>query len=211
MLNRLKNVFLLFIFFMAFAIYAETPKQNQSSHLASSSKEDVGLIKVDPALISYKKVSAVKGNLTSVGSDTLNNLMAFWTEKFKNVYPNVNIQVEGKGSSTAPTALIEGTSQLGPMSRKMKSSEIDKFEKKFGYPPTLIEVAIDALAVFTHKSNPTQHLTLKQVDSVFSSTYRRGGASIKTWGEVGVKEIAWKNRPISLYGTKFRFRHLWLL
>ena len=86
---------------------------------------------MDSSIAAYQKTQGISGNLSSVGSDTLNNLMTFWTEKFREFYPNVNIQVEGKGSSTAPPALISSVSQLGPMSRQMKSSEIDKFEKKY--------------------------------------------------------------------------------
>jgi phosphate transport system substrate-binding protein len=156
-------------------------------------------VMVDANLESYKRVGGVSGNLNSIGSDTLNNLMTLWAEGFRAMYPNVNIQIEGKGSSTAPPALIEGTSQLGPMSRPMKSTEIDKFEKKYGYKPTHIKVAIDALAVFVHKDNPIQGLSLKQVDSIFSSTYKRGGRPARTWGDVGLTG-AWAQRPISLYG-----------
>jgi phosphate transport system substrate-binding protein len=156
-------------------------------------------VAVDPGLQTYQRTGGVSGNLNSIGSDTLNNLMTLWAEGFRAKYPNVNIQIEGKGSSTAPPALIEGTAQLGPMSRPMKSTELDKFEKKYGYKPTQIKVAIDALAVFVHKDNPIQGLTLKQIDSIFSSTYKRDGQPIRTWGEVGLKG-AWAQRPISLYG-----------
>lgn len=156
-------------------------------------------VAVDPALNPYEKVSGVSGNLNSIGSDTLNNLLTLWAEGFRAVYPNVNIQIEGKGSSTAPPALIEGTAQLGPMSREMKAAEIDAFEKKYGYKPTEIKVAIDSLAVFVHKDNPIKGLSLDQVDSIFSSTHKRGGKSINTWGELGLTG-AWANRPISLYG-----------
>jgi phosphate transport system substrate-binding protein len=154
---------------------------------------------VDANLPKYERASGVSGNLNSIGSDTLNNLMTLWAEGFRATYPNVNIQVEGKGSSTAPPALIEGTAQLGPMSRPMKSDEIDKFEKKYGYKPTEVKVAIDALAVFVHKDNPIKGLTLTQVDSIFSSTYKRGGKPIATWGDVGLTG-AWATRPMSLYG-----------
>jgi len=99
-------------------------------------------VKVDKKLPHYKKVSGISGNLNSIGSDTMNNLLALWLEGFKKYYPNVNIQIEGKGSSTAPPALISGTSQLGPMSRKMKNEEVDKFEKKFGYKPTKIGTSL---------------------------------------------------------------------
>ncbi|MCP5468769.1 MAG: PstS family phosphate ABC transporter substrate-binding protein [Deltaproteobacteria bacterium] len=154
---------------------------------------------VDANLKNYQTVSGVSGNLNSIGSDTLNNLMTFWAEGFKAKYPNVNIQIEGKGSSTAPPALIEGTSQLGPMSRAMKASEIDAFEKKYGYKPTQIPVAIDALAVYTHKDNPIKGLTLQQIDGIFSSTRKLGGEEIKTWGQLGLTG-PWASKPISLYG-----------
>lgn len=158
-----------------------------------------GPAKVDENIAPYTKVEGVSGNLNSIGSDTLNNLMALWTEGFRAIYPNVNIQVEGKGSSTAPPALIEGTSQLGPMSRPMKSSEIDAFEAKYGYKPTEIRVAVDALAVFVHKDNPIKGLTMQQVDSIFSSTRKLGGPDITTWGQLGMTGD-WANRAISLYG-----------
>ncbi|MCW8892316.1 MAG: substrate-binding domain-containing protein, partial [Deltaproteobacteria bacterium] len=125
-------------------------------------------LKVDVNLSDYVKVQGVAGNLNSVGSDTLNNMMTFWAEGFRKKYPNVNIQIEGKGSSTAPPALIEGTSQVGPMSRKMKDKEIQKFEAKFGYKPTAIGVALDSLAVFINKDNPITGLSLQQVDALFS-------------------------------------------
>lgn len=156
-------------------------------------------VAVDPALKPYEKVSGVSGNLNSIGSDTLNNLMTLWAEGFRAVYPNVNIQIEGKGSTTAPPALIEGTAQLGPMSRPMKSSEIDAFEKKYGYKPTEVKVSIDALAVFVHKDNPLTGLTMEQVDGIFSSTNKRGGKPVNTWGELGLTG-EWANRPLSLYG-----------
>lgn len=154
---------------------------------------------VDPAISAYKPVSGVSGNVNSIGSDTLNNLMTLWAEGFKKCYPNVNIQIEGKGSSTAPPALIEGTAQLGPMSRPMKSAEIDQFEKKYKYKPTAIPVAIDALAVFVNKDNPIKGLTMPQVDGIFSSSRKTGNADITVWGQVGLKDD-WAKRPVSLFG-----------
>ena len=157
--------------------------------------------KVDPALKGYAKTSGVSGNLNSVGSDTLNNLMTLWAEGFQKQYPNVRIQIEGKGSSTAPPALIQGTAQLGPMSRAMKSSEIDEFEKKYGYKPIAIRVAVDALAVYVNKDNPLDKLTLQEVDAIFSKGRACGSKqNIGTWGQAGLKDGAWTSRPISLYG-----------
>jgi len=155
---------------------------------------------VDPNLPDYQPSSGVSGNLSSVGSDTLANLMTLWAEEFKRQYPNVNIQIQAAGSSTAPPALTEGTSNIGPMSRKMKSKEIQAFENRYGYKPTAIPVAIDALAVYVHKDNPIQGLTIPQVDAIFSSTRKCGGKKdIKRWGDLGL-EGSWKKRAIQIYG-----------
>lgn len=156
-------------------------------------------IAVDVNLSDYVKVQGVAGNLNSVGSDTLNNMMTFWAEGFRKKYPNVNIQIEGKGSSTAPPALIEGTSQIGPMSRKMKEDEIQKFEAKFGYKPTAIGVALDSLGVFINKDNPINGLSLQQIDALFSKTQKGGLKDITTWGQLGLTG-EWANKPVSLYG-----------
>lgn len=154
---------------------------------------------VDHSLPMYERVAGVAGNLNSIGSDTLNNLMTFWAEGFAKLYPNVKIQIEGKGSSTAPPALIAGTAQLGPMSRPMKSTEIDAFEKKYGYKPTAIAVALDALGVYVNKDNPIQHLSIEQVDATFSSTRACGEkANITRWDQLGLAG-EWAH-PISLYG-----------
>ncbi len=156
--------------------------------------------KVDADIPVYKRTSGVSGNLSSVGSDTLANLMTLWAEEYKRLYPNVNIQIQAAGSSTAPPALTEATSNLGPMSRKMKAKELQKFEEKYGYKPTPIRVALDALAVFVNKDNPIKGLTIPQVDAIFSSTRKCGYKhDVKTWGDLGLTG-AWKNRKIQLYG-----------
>lgn len=155
---------------------------------------------VDPAIKPYVKTSGVSGNLSSVGSDTLANLMTLWAEAYKKEYPSVNIQIQAAGSSTAPPALTEGTANLGPMSRKMKDGELSAFEQKHGYKPTAIPVAVDALAVFVHKDNPIKGLTMAQVDAIFSVTRLCGAkADAKTWADVGITgDLA--NKPIQLFG-----------
>lgn len=155
---------------------------------------------VDSSIPKYIKAGGVSGSLNSIGSDTLNNVMTLWAEKFSSYYPSVKVQVEGKGSGTAPPALIAGTAQIAPMSREMKSSEVDDFQKKFGYKPTKVRVAVDALGVFVNKDNPLKGLNLKQVDAIFSKTRKQGGAAdITTWGELGLSG-EWSSKPISLYG-----------
>lgn len=158
------------------------------------------ITRIDPELPEYQKASAVAGNLSSVGSDTLANLMTLWAETFKRLYPNINIQIQAAGSSTAPPALTEGTSSLGPMSRKMKDNELAAFETRYGYKPTAIPVAIDALAVYVHKDNPVKELSIEDVDAIFSSTLKCGARrNIDTWGKAGLTGV-WFNRDIQLYG-----------
>jgi phosphate transport system substrate-binding protein len=206
-----KIIFLMFIvtFLVLISACGDNKNNNQESPQTEESaietqqqteKSDATAVKVDSNIQHYQKVSGISGNLSSIGSDTMNNLLTLWLEGFKKYYPNVNIQVEGKGSSTAPPALISGTAQLGPMSRDMKEEEVDAFEKKFGYKPVELKVSIDALAVYVNKDNPLAGLTLPQVDAIFSKT-RRGGykTDITIWGDLGLTGD-WKNRGISLYG-----------
>ncbi|OUR62585.1 phosphate-binding protein [Bermanella sp. 47_1433_sub80_T6] len=157
-------------------------------------------VNVDKGIPTYAKASGVAGNVSSVGSDTLANMMTLWAEEFKRQYPNVNIQIQAAGSSTAPPALTEGTSNLGPMSRKMKDKELEAFENRFGYKPTAIPVAIDALAVFVNKDNPIKGLTIKEVDAIFSTTRKCGvDKNIKKWGDAGLNG-SWSNKKVELYG-----------
>lgn len=155
---------------------------------------------VDADLSVYVKASGVSGNVSSVGSDTLANLMTLWGEEFKRLYPNVNIQIQAAGSSTAPPALTEGTSNFGPMSRKMKDKEAASFEAKHGYKATAIPVAIDALAVYVNKDNPIKGLSIPQVDAIFSATRKcKNSTDIINWGDLGLTG-EWAARPIQLYG-----------
>ncbi|MDD2237345.1 MAG: PstS family phosphate ABC transporter substrate-binding protein [Kiritimatiellae bacterium] len=157
-------------------------------------------VKVDPRLPEYTPVEGISGTIKSVGSDTLNNLMTLWAEGFRAMYPNVQIEIEGKGSSTAPPALIEGTATFGPMSRAMKNQELDDFEKKYGYKPTALKTSIDMLAVYVNKDNPVKGMTLSEVDAIFSKSRKKGHKEdITTWGQVGL-EGDWASLPISLYG-----------
>ena len=159
-----------------------------------------GVVKIDPSLKPYARVSGISGNLDSIGSDTLNNLMTLWAEGFRKQYPAVKIQIEGKGSSTAPPALIKSTAQLGPMSRKMKGTELDRFEDTFGYPPTAFKVAVDALAVYVNKDNPIPGMTLAEVDAVFSKERRRKHATtITKWGDLEAKGTLAQS-TVSIYG-----------
>ena len=157
-------------------------------------------VELDPQLPSYKTVGSLAGQIKSVGSDTMGELMKQWAEGFKGLYPNVTIDADAKGSSTAPTALVEGASQLGPMSRSMEKKEANAFQSKYGYPPASTPVAVDALAIYVNKDNPIQCLTVQQVDQIFSKDHwNSGGINITTWGDAGLTGD-WANRPITLFG-----------
>lgn len=152
-------------------------------------------VTLDKNLPDYKVAQGVSGKLTSIGSDTMNNVMAHWMEEFKKLYPGITSEMEGKGSATAPPALIEGHAQFGPMSREMKASEIADFEKKYGYKPTALKTSIDALAVFVHRDCPLESISLDQVKKVFSVA-----GPDATWGDLGVTDPKFKDKPIQLYG-----------
>jgi phosphate transport system substrate-binding protein len=154
----------------------------------------------DGKLAPYERVAGISGNLSSIGSDTLANMMTLWAEDFQRIYPNVNIQIQASGSSTAPPALIESTAQFGPMSRRMRQSEKAAFERQFGYPPTEIRVAIDALGIFVHQDNPIKGLNFSQLDAIFSATLRCGSVKpINRWQDLGVNS-SWSKHRIQLFG-----------
>lgn len=164
---------------------------------------------LDPALMPYQRVDELSGQVRLTGSDTMVNTVSFWARAFGGpggLYPGVDVEVEGRGSVTAPPALASGKADLGPMSRLMTEEEIAPFETEFGYPPTPVVVAIDGLAIFVHKDNPVDRLTLEQVDAIFSSTRTCGyPEEITTWGQLGLdpenpEHAPWVNTPIEVYG-----------
>jgi phosphate transport system substrate-binding protein len=162
---------------------------------AEKGSQPTGAVKVDPKIPVYKPAEGVSGTIKSIGSDTMNNVMAHWGDEFKKFYPGVKIEVEAKGSGTAPPALLEGQSQFGPMSRPMKASEIEAFKNKFGYEPTQLRTGIDTLAIFVDKDNPLNEITLEQAKKVFSVA-----GPAMTWGDLGVKDAKLAGQPIILYG-----------
>jgi phosphate transport system substrate-binding protein len=155
--------------------------------------------KVDPGVPAYSPAQGISGSLNSTGSDTMVNLANLWAEGYKKLYPNVKVQVEGKGSATAPPALANSLAQLGPMSREMKPEEEETIEKSQGVKPLRISTAIDCLAVYVHRDNPVPGFTMAQLDCIFSKTRKTGFADISTWGQVGLKG-PWASLPMSLYG-----------
>ncbi len=173
----------------------------ETGKLALTATTTATTVSVDAKLVEYKRSSAeVSGAIKSAGSDTMGELMTVWADGFRKFYPNVQAEVEAKGSGSAPPALIQGTANFGPMSRDWTKVELDQFQTKFGYKPTVLKTSIDMLAVYVNKDNPISGLTFQQIDAIFSKT-RKGGApkDITTWGELGLTG-EWKDKPINLYG-----------
>nr|MCS5578055.1 substrate-binding domain-containing protein [Alteromonas macleodii] len=126
---RLSTLLLVIGLLLPFGTLADS-QNTQSSSSASGSYQ----------VPAYERKPGVAGKISSVGSDTLANLMTFWSQEFKTLYPQVGFQIQASGSSTAPPALIEGTATIGPMSRELKPSEIRDFTRTHGYPPTVLKV-----------------------------------------------------------------------
>lgn len=151
------------------------------------------------SLVNYS-AKPQKFNLRSIGSDSMDRMMLMWEKEFQKFHPALTFSHEGKGSSTAIPALLEGKSNIGPMSRPLKTAEIAKFKGKFGYEPVQVRVAVDSLAVFIHPENPLVKagITLQQLDAIFSAEMKRGGSNITTWGQLGLKG-EWAKAPIKVY------------
>lgn len=155
---------------------------------------------LDPSLPAYQAAMGLSGVIRSVGSDTMDNQMMLWAKGFRDQYPTVRIDVDGKGSATAPPTLLDGKAELGPMSRPMTAEEVEAFQKKYNYKPTSFNVAVDALAVYVNKDNPISCLSIPQLSRIFSSSRKvPGGNDIKTWGDAGLTGD-WAAKPIALYG-----------
>lgn len=144
----------------------------------------------------------LEGSLTSVGSDTMRELMALWVSEFTLTHSGITFEIQARGSATAAEALIQHRGNLAPMSRMMTSEEVEAFRQSHGYEPTQYRVALDALALFVHKDNPVRGLSMDQVDSIFSEDHRchRGFFSdsgrIDDWRDVTFE----RSGAIELYG-----------
>jgi phosphate transport system substrate-binding protein len=154
---------------------------------------------LDASLPAYSPVETLSGHLKSVGSDTLSQETEAWAKGFEKLYPYVKIEIEAAGSATAPSALLDGRAEFGPMSRPMTGEEIATFESKYGYRVSRFRVAVDALAVYVNKDNPIPCLTMPQLSGIFSSNIRtHGGGNITTWSQLGLTG-EWARQPITLY------------
>ncbi|WP_371194156.1 PstS family phosphate ABC transporter substrate-binding protein [Glaciecola sp. SC05] len=148
----------------------------------------------------YHSTPGVFGSITSIGSDTLATLVSLWAEQFQTLYPHVKFQIQASGSATASQALTQGTASIGPMSRALTPVEIQGFTRRYGYPPTSLIVAIDAMAIYVEKNNPLTELSMQQIDAIFSVTRFCGGKNnIRRWQQLGIGKFG-ENRAIQVFG-----------
>ena len=159
----------------------------------------------------YTSHSQLSGHFTSVGTDTMKDLMTSWIAGFTTLHPQVSIELQANGSLTAAPALIEGTAQLAPLSREMVPSEIARFKARYGYEPTAIRVALGsydtsghtvALALFVNADNPINQLDFTQLDAMYCTSHLQGAKQdITRWGQMGLTGD-WADKPIHLIGVK---------
>ncbi len=143
--------------------------------------------------------SGLTGEIVAIGSESGNEVFSRWAEAFMALHPGTKIEAIGSGSGSAFPALLEGRSDIAPMSRPMTAGMIDAFTKTRGYAPTVIDIGIGGAVVFVHPSNPIVGLTRAQLDGIWSHTYYISPEAILDWGDAGLGG-AWANRGITLYG-----------
>jgi phosphate transport system substrate-binding protein len=142
--------------------------------------------------------AADTGTLTVVGSDTLSTLVLRWNALFRAHRPGVSMQLQTPGSASAPIALLEGAADIGAMSRAMSDREESAFRDRYGYAPTGVVVAHDAIAVFVHPDNPLASITRRQLDAIYSNTRDCGASSpIVDWNALGATSSAKVDRILA--------------
>lgn len=148
----------------------------------------------------YDTQAGVFGSITSIGSDTLATLVSLWAEQFQRMYPHIKFQIQASGSATASQALTQGTASIGPMSRALTPIEVQRFTRRYGYPPTSLVVAVDAMAIYVEKNNPLAELNMQQIDAIFSMTRFCGGSkNIRRWQQLGIGKFG-DTRDIQVFG-----------
>lgn len=125
--------------------------------------------------------ATAKQSIQNIGSDTMVNLAQAWAEHYAKVVPGVSIEVSGGGTGVGVAALINGTAEIANCSRKLEPDEVEKAKKATGKEPKEFLVGFDGLAVFVHKDNPLEQISLEELAEI----YREGGA-INKWSDLKV-------------------------
>lgn len=140
--------------------------------------------KVDPSLPSYAPSVKIEKALTSIGSDSMGDLVDRWAEAYGKLQP-VAIKVEHQGSASAPAALIEGSADIGPMARPMKQTERSGFVARYGFQPTQVRTAIAAVAIYVNKQNPLNEISFDELNAIYSAQPKSGLTRPSGWSELG--------------------------
>lgn len=155
---------------------------------------------VDPALQVYSRTQGLKGKLTLIGSNTMSQVGAIWGDGFRRLHPDVQVEIQVKGSANAVGSVIDGSATFGLLSRNINEAEVKAFHGKFGYVPTILTPVLEPQGIFVHKDNPVKSLSLSQLDAIFSTSLKRGEKkTAKTWGDLGVKG-EWAKVPVMARG-----------
>jgi phosphate transport system substrate-binding protein len=153
-----------------------------------------------PALPDFTATPGLEGELISQGSDALSALIYAWGKAFGKLCPGVRVREARRGGSAGATSLIQKECDMAQLSAPLSERQMQAFRDWYGYEPTGFKVAVDALAVFVHRNNPIEKLTLQQLDAIFSTTRRAGAPADATkWGDLGLGG-EWEHKPLSLFG-----------
>ena len=190
---------------------------------------------VDSTIASYQPRAGVTGAIVVAGSDSMQSVILKAAAAFKLIQPGIKIAVQGGGSDAALRQFIQDQStirrgdanprghqvsahvDLLASSRPLTDDERTDFKARYGFNPTEIPIALDAIAIYVNHHNPLPSLTLDQADALFSQTRKRGAPnSITTWGQLGLQD-GWEQQPVRLYGrdkrsgTRTLFMHMVML
>lgn len=187
----------------------------QPMHAMAEQGGPFASLSVDPNLAHYTPQSQVTGNFKIQGSETMYPLLTRLGLEFQRRQPKATFDIRGGGSTQAIAKFLEPPlSKTGKVvifdersfpplvstSRELFDDELKEFTAQHGYEPLAVPVAVDAVALYVHKDNPLEGVTLDQVDAMFSATRNRGHkTAITEWGQLGLTG-GWEHATIELYG-----------
>jgi phosphate transport system substrate-binding protein len=157
------------------------------------------VLSAEEPLPEYKRVRELKGTIRIEGSPTVGLLIEAMTGPLARLYPDLRMERVASGTEAAMDALIAGRCDLAAMGHRAAEAVTAKFREKFGYAPTPVVVAFDAVAIYVHKDNPLEQITLQQLDSLYSAERRRGGPRVTRWGDLGLGG-EWQELKILFFG-----------
>lgn len=168
--------------------------------LSATDYSDDPDFKVPENLPRYAGAHAVTGSIRFSGSSTVSVLLMTWLRAYEDLQPDVKIEISGGSSSAAMPALLDGSADVGMLSRKLLPEEVERFRSRFGHEPTEIRAGTDAIAIFVNRRNPLPSLTIDQVERIFGRD-PEGALPIEEWGELGLG-AEWTQRAVTVVGPR---------